>query len=87
MGAISRDWLRWAWRRQRAVNATLFAPEYAPPVCSPRAVEKALTKQPPIHAGFGRIRLLATGELLTAELQCYEAHGVGKVELKIKEIL
>lgn len=37
--------------------------------------------------GFGRIRLLATGEMLQAELHWYEARGVGKVELKIKEIL
>lgn len=37
--------------------------------------------------GFGRIRVLATDEMLHAELHCYEAHGVGKVELKIKETL
>ena len=37
--------------------------------------------------GFGQIRLLDTGELFLAELHWYEAHGVGKVELKIKELL
>lgn len=36
--------------------------------------------------GVGQIRLLETGELVMAELHWYEAHGVGKVELKIEEI-
>jgi hypothetical protein len=29
----------------------------------------------------------ATGEIMAAELHWYEAHGVGKVEVKIKELL
>ncbi len=37
--------------------------------------------------GVARIRLLSSGEILTAELHWYEAHGVGKVEMKIKELL
>ena len=37
--------------------------------------------------GFARIRLLPSGEILQAELHRYEAHGIGKVELKIKELL
>jgi hypothetical protein len=37
--------------------------------------------------GYATIRLLDSGELLSAELHWYEAHGVGKVELKIKELL
>jgi hypothetical protein len=37
--------------------------------------------------GTASIRLHATGEIMTAELHWYEAHGVGKVELKIKELL
>jgi len=28
-----------------------------------------------------------SGELLPAELHWYEAHGIGKVEMKIKELL
>ncbi|MDO5626320.1 MAG: hypothetical protein Q4G71_16735 [Pseudomonadota bacterium] len=36
--------------------------------------------------GFGRIRL-ESGEELQAELHWYEAHGIGKVEMKIKELL
>jgi hypothetical protein len=37
--------------------------------------------------GIASIRLQATGEIVMAELHWYEAHGVGKVELKIKELL
>jgi len=37
--------------------------------------------------GYATIRLLDSGELLTAELHWYEAHGIGKVEMKIKELL
>lgn len=37
--------------------------------------------------GFALIWLAATGETVEAELHWYEAHGVGKVEIKIKEIL
>lgn len=37
--------------------------------------------------GTASIRLHATGEIMVAELHWYEAHGVGKVELKIKELL
>jgi CRISPR/Cas system CSM-associated protein Csm3 (group 7 of RAMP superfamily) len=36
--------------------------------------------------GYGSIRL-DSGEICAAELHWYEAHGVGKVELKIKELL
>jgi hypothetical protein len=37
--------------------------------------------------GFGAIRLTPSGEFFRAELHWYEAHGVGKVEIKIKELL
>lgn len=37
--------------------------------------------------GIGRIRLEPSGILVNAELHWYEAHGVGKVEMKIKAIL
>jgi len=37
--------------------------------------------------GFARIRLEPSGLLTNAELHWYEAHGVGKVEMKIKELL
>jgi len=37
--------------------------------------------------GFARIRLEPSGLLTDAELHWYEAHGVGKVEMKIKELL
>ena len=37
--------------------------------------------------GFATIRFSAMGENLLAEVHWYEAHGVGKVELKIKELL
>lgn len=37
--------------------------------------------------GFGRIRLEPSGVLVDAELHWYEAHGVGKVEMKIKAML
>jgi CRISPR/Cas system CSM-associated protein Csm3 (group 7 of RAMP superfamily) len=36
--------------------------------------------------GFGFVRF-TTGEIMQAELHWYEAHGIGKVELKIKELL
>jgi hypothetical protein len=36
--------------------------------------------------GFVRIRFLDDGEEFEAELHWYEAHGVGKVEMKIKEL-
>lgn len=36
--------------------------------------------------GFARIRFLSDGEEYNAELHWYEAHGIGKKELKIKEI-
>ena len=36
--------------------------------------------------GFGTIRF-ANGETIQAELHWYEANGIGKVELKIKELL
>jgi hypothetical protein len=44
------------------------------------------------RTGFARIRMTTTGEtcmaeLRMAELHWYEAHGVGKVEMKIKELL
>ena len=37
--------------------------------------------------GFAIIRLDSSTELYNAELHWYEAHGVGKVEIKIKELL
>jgi hypothetical protein len=37
--------------------------------------------------GFATIRFSETGDTSEAELHWYEAHGVGKVELKIKELL
>jgi hypothetical protein len=37
--------------------------------------------------GFTRIRLLDDNSECEAELHWYEAHGVGKKEIKIKEIL
>lgn len=37
--------------------------------------------------GFARIRFLDGGEEFEAELHWYEAHGIGKVEMKIKELL
>lgn len=36
--------------------------------------------------GFGLVRL-STGSVRRAELHWYEAHGVGRVEMKIKELL
>jgi CRISPR/Cas system CSM-associated protein Csm3 (group 7 of RAMP superfamily) len=36
--------------------------------------------------GFGAVRF-TSGEIVQAELHWYEAHGIGKVELKIKELL
>jgi hypothetical protein len=37
--------------------------------------------------GFARIRFLNDGEEFEAEVHWYEAHGIGKVEMKIKELL
>ena len=37
--------------------------------------------------GFARIRLLGDGEEWEAEVHWYEVHGIGKVEMKIKELL
>jgi nitroimidazol reductase NimA-like FMN-containing flavoprotein (pyridoxamine 5'-phosphate oxidase superfamily) len=36
--------------------------------------------------GFARIRFLDDGEECSAELHWYEAHGIGKVEMKIKAL-
>ena len=36
--------------------------------------------------GFGRIRL-ESGAIVNAEIHWYEAHGIGKVEYKIKRFL
>ncbi len=36
--------------------------------------------------GFARIRFLDDGEEFNAELHWYEAHGIGKVEMKVKEL-
>lgn len=36
--------------------------------------------------GFARIRFLDSGEECNAELHWYEAHGIGKKEMKIKDI-
>lgn len=35
---------------------------------------------------FARVRFLDNGEEFEAELHWYELHGVGKVEVKIKEL-
>ena len=37
--------------------------------------------------GFAMLRFLPTGPTLQAEIHWYEAHGVGKVETKIKALL
>jgi hypothetical protein len=37
--------------------------------------------------GITNVRVLATGEIFPAEVHWYEAHGVGKVDLKVKEWL
>ncbi len=37
--------------------------------------------------GFALIRFLDDGEECEAELHWYEAHGIGKVEMKIKDVL
>ena len=34
--------------------------------------------------GFARVRFLDDGEEFEAELHWYEAHGIGRVEMKIK---
>jgi hypothetical protein len=36
--------------------------------------------------GFARIRFLDDGEECKAEIHWYEAHGIGKVEMKIKAL-
>ena len=36
--------------------------------------------------GFARVRFLDDGEEFDAELHWYEAHGLGKVEMKIKDL-
>jgi len=37
--------------------------------------------------GFGKILLQPSGMVVDAELHWYEAHGIGKVEMKIKQLL
>jgi hypothetical protein len=37
--------------------------------------------------GIGFIQFSDTNEIVQAELHWYEAHGIGKVEMKIKELL
>jgi hypothetical protein len=37
--------------------------------------------------GFATILFEATGQTCRAEVHWYEAHGIGKVEMKIKELL
>jgi len=37
--------------------------------------------------GVARIQLQPSGVVVDAELHWYEAHGIGKVEMKIKELL
>ena len=37
--------------------------------------------------GIARVRFLPAGPVLLAEVHWYEAHGVGKVEMKIKTLL
>ncbi len=36
--------------------------------------------------GFARVRFLDDGEEFEAELHWYEAHSIGKVEMKIKDL-
>ena len=36
--------------------------------------------------GLARVRFLDDGEEFEAELHWYEAHGIGKVEMKIKDL-
>lgn len=36
--------------------------------------------------GFARVRFLDDGEEFLAELHWYEAHGIGRVEIKIKDL-
>ena len=36
--------------------------------------------------GFARVRFLDDGEEFEAELHWYEARGIGKVEMKIKDL-
>lgn len=55
-------------------------------VCaSDRGLRAAPARQPATSSSA--IRLLLPGEIIQAELHWYEAHGTGKVELKIKELL
>jgi hypothetical protein len=37
--------------------------------------------------GYAKVYIESTDETVYAELHWYEAHGVGKVEMKIKEFL
>ena len=37
--------------------------------------------------GFARVRFLDDGEEFEAELHWYEARGIGRVEMKIKDLL
>lgn len=37
--------------------------------------------------GFATVRFDITGQTCRAEIHWYEAHGIGKVEMKIKELL
>jgi hypothetical protein len=37
--------------------------------------------------GIARLRFLPSGPIVKAEIHWYEAHGVGKVEMKIKYLL
>ena len=37
--------------------------------------------------GFATVRLLASSEMVRAELHWYEAHGIGEVQFKTKVIL
>ncbi len=37
--------------------------------------------------GFARIRFLDDGEEFDVELHWYETHGIGRVEMKIKDLL
>jgi hypothetical protein len=39
------------------------------------------------RTGVGNIALGATGKVIPAEIHWYEAHGVGRVEWKIKRLL
>jgi hypothetical protein len=51
-------------------------------------VEKNIRRWPLAEVeGVARIRFLDDGEEFAAELHLYESRGIGKVEMKIKDLL